>query len=373
MIDFTDFFEADSFKKAYTSELSTLQCGFKMRESIAGIHGLEEADIVLLGCHPIKNESGLHVSNSIREALYQLYDWHPNIKVLDIGTILPHAEDALTPKVLEAVLTELHDLGKVTILIGGTQDYTLHQYAPFRKKKTPIEITLIDQGIDLKEKEIIDEESYLMELLLSPENYIKHLNVVGFESYYTNPNMLETLDKLRFDCYRVGRVREDFASMEPIFRNSALISLDLNVLRASEGVFYKNPSPNGIYGDELCALAKYAGMSSKIKSFGIYGYLPEIDVYNIGAKLIAQIIWYFVDGYQFGQKDLPYESHPQTYTEYNVEVLTYPILFIKSKRTERWWMRLLNDHFIPCSNEDYLEAAQGNLPDAWLRAQERIT
>ena len=80
MRDFTDFFEADSFKKAYTSELSTLQCGFKMRESIAGIHGLEEADIVLLGCHPIKNESGLHVSNSIREALYQLYDWHPKLE-----------------------------------------------------------------------------------------------------------------------------------------------------------------------------------------------------------------------------------------------------------------------------------------------------
>lgn len=372
MIDFTDFFETDFFR-FQPKENHPLLYQHKIKTAIAQLEDLEEVDIVLLGCHAMTSHHEIHVSNIIREELYQLYDWHPTIKIIDLGTILPHSEDASTPKVLEAVLTELHRLRKVTILIGGTQDYTLHQYAPFKKSQQPIEISIIDQAIDLKDKEIIDEESYLMDLLLSPDNYVRHLNLIGFESYHTNPHMLETLDKLRFDCYRVGRVREDFTTLEPVFRQSSIVSLDLNVLKSSEGIFYKNPSPNGLFGDELCALAKYAGMSDYIASFGIYGYCPEMDDQRIGAKLIAQIIWYFIDGFHFGQKEVQYESNPNAYIEYHVEVLTYPILFIKSKRTERWWMQLLDKSFVPCSSEDYLMASQGHFPDLWLRAQERIT
>jgi len=372
-IDFSDFFDQRSFKDSLTELESPLQVGARMKESIAGIDGVEEADIILLGCHSLNADENFHAANKIRKELAKLYDWYPNYKVLDIGTLLRHRPEALTPTVLKAVLTELYEMDKVVILIGGSQDFILQQYAPFKTNKKPIEITIIDQKIDLQEKEIIDEDSYLMELLLSQENYVKHLNIVGFESYFTNPEMLETLDKLRFDCYRVGRVREDLEGMEPVFRNSDIVSIDMSVLRYSEGVFYKNPSPNGLFGDELCALAKYAGMSEKIKSFGIAGYLPELDVHNLGAKLIAQMIWYFLDGFQLGKKELTYKTKPDNFKEYHVEVKGYPLLFIQSKRTNRWWVQLLNKDFIPCSNIDYHIAASGDLPDAWLRAQERLS
>lgn len=371
-IDFKLFFEDEHPKKEMLASLNKLQIGHKIKASIAGTEGIEEADIVLLACHPMENNSKVHAANKIRKALYELYDWHDEIKVLDIGTLLPHQEDAHTPKVLKAVLNELYLLNKVVILIGGTQDYTLYQYYPFQKNKELVELSIIDQKLDLEEKEEMDENSYLTDLLLSPNNFVKHMNLVGFQSYYTNPLMIETLDKLRFDFYRLGRVKHEFLYMEPIFRNSNIVSIDMNVLRASEGTYFNHPSPNGLFGDELCTLARHAGMSSKMKSFGIYGYLADEDPQDLGAKLIAQMIWYFVDGYYAAQKELSYEEHPQNYVEYHIEVLTYPILFIKSKRTERWWVQLLNGDFVPCSYQDYLTAGRGELPEVWLRAQERI-
>ncbi len=37
-----------------------------------------------------------------------------------------------------------------------------------------------------------------------------------------------------------------------------------------------SPSPNGFYGEEICQMARYAGMSTKLTSFGIYDYKFKI-------------------------------------------------------------------------------------------------
>ena len=39
--------------------------------------------------------------------------------------------------------------------------------------------------------------------------------------------MLETMDKLRFDCFRVGKVKEIIDEMEPVLRNSNMLSFDI--------------------------------------------------------------------------------------------------------------------------------------------------
>ena len=53
-------------------------------------------------------------------------------------------------------------------------------------------------------------------------NYLRHYNHIAFQSYYVHPRMLETMDKLRFDCFRVGHVKESIEEMEPVIRNSDL-------------------------------------------------------------------------------------------------------------------------------------------------------
>ena len=69
-----------------------------------------------------------------------------------------------------------------------------------------------------------------MEMLTGEPNYVRHYNHIGFQSYYVHPRMLETMDKLRFDCFRVGHVKENIDEMEPVIRNSQLFSFDISAL-----------------------------------------------------------------------------------------------------------------------------------------------
>ena len=44
---------------------------------------------------------------------------------------------------------------------------------------------------------------------------------------------------------------------------------------------------------------------------------------------------------------------------------------MKSKKTKRWWMQMPDKNFIACSYNDYLSASMNDIPERWLRAQER--
>jgi hypothetical protein len=107
--------------------------------------------------------------------------------------------------------------------------------------------------------------------------------------------MIETLDKLRFDCTRVGVVKDNIEEMEPIIRGTHLLSFDINAIKNSDSPASRQ-SPNGLDGTEACMLSRYAGMSSNLDTFGIYGYDPKKDTNELTAMQISQMLWYFIDG-----------------------------------------------------------------------------
>ena len=119
-----------------------------------------------------------------------------------------------------------------------------------------------------------------MEILTGEPNFIRHYNHIAFQSYFVNPHMLETMDKLRFDCSRLGVVKEHMDEMEPVLRNTNMLSFDIAALQhAAAPSNYL--SPNGLDGEQACMLTRFAGMSPNINSVGIYGYsgkrYPAID------------------------------------------------------------------------------------------------
>ena len=65
-------------------------------------------------------------------------------------------------------------------------------------------IACIDAMIDINMDSVLPCERFLMRMLTHEPNFIKQYNHIGFQSYMVHPDMLETIDKLRFDCYRVG-------------------------------------------------------------------------------------------------------------------------------------------------------------------------
>lgn len=336
---------------------------------------ISDADIILVGCNEqrgngkINNAQLISAADAVRRQLYQLYYWHKDLKLADIGNIKTGASLQDSYAAIKTVLNELLNEKKTIIFIGGSHDLTLPQYEAYSAKKQIIEVSCVDALIDLNISSSLRSDNFLMELLTSEPNFIRHYNHIGFQSFYVHPNMLETMDKLRFDCYRVGNVKESMDEMEPVIRNCQMLSFDISAI-AHAYAPANSISPNGFNGEESCLLLRYAGLSPNTTSVGLYGFDPAKDKDNLTAKQISHMIWYLLDGRSRGRREAKLEDK-ESFNEYHIAFAEVQTVFLQSKKTGRWWMQLPDSKFIACSYKDYLLAGSNEIPERWLRAQER--
>ena len=337
------------------------------------IPDISNADIVLVGVNETRGsgafDNTISAANAIRKQLYQLHYWHTDVVIADIGNIKTGATLTDSYAAVKTVLAELFRQNKTVVILGGSHDITLAQYFAYKELQQVVEATCVDATINLKGENPLRSENFLLEMLTGEPNLVKHYNHIGFQSYFVHPRMLETMDKLRFDCYRVGTARENLEEMEPVIRNTNLLSFDISAIKYSDSPA-STESPNGFSGEEACILARFAGLSNKLNSFGIYGYLPQQDSKELTAKQVSQMLWYFIDGKSRSKQEASIEDRDY-FNEFHSSFTEVESVFLQSKRTGRWWMQLPNKKFIPCSYNDYVQASRNEIPERWLRAQER--
>jgi arginase family enzyme len=328
---------------------------------------------VIVGCGEQRGSGLIHghseAPDIIRRHFYALYYWHQDIKIADVGNIVAGSLFTDSYAALKTVVQELIGDGKTVIILGGSHDLTLSQYGAYAEGKRTIEASCVDALIDLNLESPFRHENFLMEMLTGEPNFIRHYNHIAFQSYYVHPRMLETLDKLRFDCYRVGSVKESIDEMEPVIRNSNMFSFDITAL-ASTYAPATTLSPNGLNGEEACVLFRYAGMSPNVNTIGIYGYDVQHDKDELTAKQISHMLWYVLDGRSRGRREANIDER-DSFNEYHTAFAEVETTFLQSKKTGRWWMQLPDKKFIACSYKDYLLASSNEIPERWLRAQER--
>lgn len=191
------------------------------------------------------------------------------------------------------------------------------------------------------------------------------------------------MKNLYFDSNRLGLVRSNMEEAEPMIRNADFVSFDISSVRFSDapGTYYSNP--NGFMGEEACRICRYAGMSDKLTSIGFYEYNPRFDIQGQTAKLMSQMIWYFIDGFMNRMHDLP-EQKSEDYVRFMVKVEGFDdqLVFLKSKISERWWMEVQSSQnigakyrrhqFVPCSYADYQAALNHEIPDRWWKVQQKL-
>lgn len=349
------------------------QIGFAIDAYESEFPELDSASIVLVGCGDRRgaslSQTATDAPDIIRRHFYRLFYWHTDIGLADVGNIRTGYSLSDTYAALSTVVKELIQSGKTVIILGGSQDLTLGQYRAYASTGKIIEASGIDARIDLYTDAINPAEHFLMEMLTGTPNFIRHYNHIGFQSYYVHPGILETLDSLRFDCYRVGNVKESIEEMEPVLRNTHLLSFDIQSIAQAyspAGAL----SPNGFSGEEACVLMRYAGLSPHISSIGLYGYDNEADPNGVSAEQLAHMIWYVLDGRSRGRREADLDER-DSFNEYIMVFAEVETVFLQSKKTGRWWMQLPNKQFIACSYKDYLLASSNEIPERWLRAQER--
>lgn len=334
---------------------------------------ITDADIVLIGAGECRGAgfalNGFEAANAVRAALYNLYYWHAQVTIADIGNVKLGQSIQDSYAALRTVIAELILQNKKVVIMGGSHDLTLPQYHAYTSIPTLVNAVVADAKIDLDLEARLPSDHFLEELFTGLPNHLNHYAHIGFQSYFMHPHMLETIDKLRFDCFRLGVVRESIEEMEPVIRDSHMMSFDISAIQHAQAPANIITS-NGFNGEEACVLMQYAGMSWKTSTIGLFGYQAELDHHGLTAIQMAQMIWYIIDGVHRGKKEAPLTDLDR-FKEFQIAFSDIDTQFLQSKSTGRWWMKSHNEEWMPCSYKDYLVASNNEIPERWLRALER--
>ena len=351
-----------------------------------------DAKLVILGvCEGRvggKNEGASNAPDQIREKLYRLFKVPAAGKIVDLGNIKEGHSVNDTYYALSSVLEELNKKKIVSIVLGGSQDLTFPIYTSFAKLEQLVNLVTIDNSFDLGvhvlDSNTIHSKSYIGNIITHQPSFLFNFSNLGYQTYFADPQEIDLLDKLFFDHYRLGLVQQSIENTEPIIRNADIVSFDVSAIRASDAPGNYYASPNGLYGEEACHLSRYAGYSDRVSVFGLFELNPIFDRNTQTAHLLAQIIWYFIDGFANRKNDFP-SSIDDNYVKYRVAIegdAKHEITFLKSKKTDRWWMHVpypptkgikFERHtWVPCSYEDYTLACGGEMPDKWWQTYQKL-
>jgi formiminoglutamase len=349
---------------------------------------LEGVQIALIGINEdrraLENQGCAEAPDQVRANLYPLQNHWNKLKIADLGNIKQGHTVEDTYFAVREVVAVLVRMQIVPILIGGSQDLTYANYLAYENIGRVVNIATIDPIFDLgHDADELSSRSYLSRIILHQPNFLFNYTNIGYQSYFVDQDALVLMKNLFFEVNRLGNARANLEETEPMVRNADIVSIDVSAIRAADlpGTFYAGP--NGFAGEEVCQICRYAGMSDKLSSIGFYELNPKFDPRGLSAQLVAQMIWYFIDGFVNRKNDLP-DIDKKNFIRFRVylEGAGEELIFLKSKKTDRWWIEIpmknqadkksIRHHFVPCSYADYQTALDQEIPDRWWMLQQKL-
>ena len=279
---------------------------------------------------------------------------------------------------IQKVCKELLHHGIIPIIIGGGHDVSYAIYKAYASLDKFITITAVDSKFDIGlEDDNLASFSHLGKMISHKPSHLFHYVNLAYQSYFVSPMATEMLQSVNFDVKRLGELKANFSEVEPIMRNTDFLSFDISAIQHSYASANVYSSPNGLNGEESCKIMRYAGVSDKITAVGLFEYNQDLDGNNQTAHLLAEMIWYFIDGYKIRKNEL--NPNIKNCVKYTVafDDGKNEITFYKSKSSGRWWMGIpfkkegikgLQNYYVACSYYDYEVASKGEVPERWLKS-----
>jgi arginase family enzyme len=348
---------------------------------------LKEKGVALIYVPEYRNgdHSNQGLSNdAFRKYFYQLNpaeSW--KFPIYDLGTLNPGSAIEDTYFAVRQVVAELVKNNILPIVVGGSQDLTFAMYQGFEELEQMINAMSIDYKLDIGDPDNeINADGFVNKMLMHRPCYLFNYATLGVQAPFVSKDDLILFEKLYFDMVRLGEYAADFKVAEPHLRNSDLLSVDLNVLRTADFPNNDFIQPNGLFNHELCQIARYAGISDKLSALGFFN-LSSKPGNALAHSSLAQIIWYFIDGYAQRVGDFPV-GLKKNYTKFTVflDELDHELVFYKSDKSARWWMevpypplegvKFERHHMVPCNKKDYDNALKGDIPNLWWKTYQKL-
>jgi len=387
MFDLKDYLDPVSIEREHNAYLTGPSCfshNIAIHTENTNVKDIGKYRIAIIGVPDGRNsphEGSSKAPDSVRRSLYQLSRIPGKTKIIDLGNMKKGVGFGDTVAGLTDVLSYLLDHNVFPLIIGGSSALISSIDRTFSAGKTPYVLTCIDSRLDFQhEKKVIDSTNYLNHIIYGSRSSLSYFVNIGYQTYLNDQQTINRLLKRKSELMRIGDVRQAINLTEPLLRDTDAAAIDISAVRQADAPGTINPSPNGFYGEEICLLARYAGISDRLKVFGIFDVNPVLDLRTQTSDLAAQVIWFFLEGFGQKQYESPAlgESGGGRFTKYHVRVtdLEDDLIFVKSNLTDRWWMEISRPDeesvYVACSNEDYLRANRNEVPDRWIKATDRI-
>ena len=387
MVDLNDYFNPVSIEGPEFEHL-TAQAGFPHNISIhtdnTPVKDISKYKIAILGVPEGRNSpntGSLSGPDMVRGQLYRLAKIPGRSKVIDLGNMKQGITFNDTIAGLTDVLSLLIRENIFPVIIGGSSALVPAIDRAISQFLSRYTLTAVDPRIDFSsERKEPDSFNYLNTIINNHKSSFSHYINIGYQTYLNDQQIINRFLKRRSELLRIGDVRQAIYLTEPLFRDSDVAIFDISSVRQSDAPGTISPSPNGFYGEEICLLSRYAGISDKLKIFGLFDVNPEFDIRNQTTGLAAQILWFFLEGFSQKQYETPSLniSNSGRFIKYHVRItdLDDDLIFVKSNLTDRWWIELPvekdENRYIACSHEDYLTANRNEVPDRWVQAVENL-
>jgi hypothetical protein len=365
----------------FVSSLSSQHMGSKVAfHTDKDFPDLDKVKIVIIGVPENRGDKKAYQEvnlDFIRKEFYGLFPGNWQSSIADLGDILPGNSIEDTFFALQKVTARLLKKGIVPIVIGGSQDLIYPLYRAYDELEQMVNLVSVDSKFDFgKQESDVSSDSYMSKIIVDePNNLFNYCNI-GYQTYFNSQEEIDLIEKLYFDAYRLGEISSNISLAEPVLRDADLVNIDLTTIKSSDSGNFINFTPNGFNGKEICSLARYAGISDKVSCFGVFNH----DSSKQESVLVAQIIWYFIEGFNFRSNEYPFGSK-ELYSKYIVPLEEEELVFYKSNKTERWWIeipffsvthnKLKKNTLLPCSHEEYLTACNQEIPERWWKAQRK--
>ncbi len=337
---------------------------------------LENVHLALITVNENRGSSGAANQagfTDFRKNFYKLFPGNWTKKIVDLGTIEAGATLQDTYFAVKTIVADLLKKNIVPIVLGGSQDLTYGMYRGYDTLEQNVNLVCIDNKIDVITDVENPSENFMTHIIMDTPTNLYNFSVLGYQTYFNSQEEIDLIDKMYFEAYRLGEIINDVKIAEPVLRDADIVSLDIHAIKSADLGFFSEFCPNGFDGREVCALARYAGLSDRVSSFGVF----NIDNISQKSLLITQILWYFVEGYNYRMNEYPYISKSE-YLKYIVPLEEQELIFFKSDISDRWWIEInsLEDEnrkvLFPCSYDDYKQSLQNIVPERWWRANKKL-
>lgn len=370
-MDILNYFDAVDPKifAACGSKPDKFSLGWAIRQTTENItdSNFHNLNIVIAGA-PFYNgkfdKDQKFLTDKIRSYLYNLALPSGRSVIADLGNLKPSATKRGSYLALRDIVEVCREMDVVTIVIGGSQDLTAGICEAYSSDNL-FTLSVADSIFDVKrDNEQSSFENFLTGIFKKLTGLFQ-FNLIGFQNHLTGENLINKY-AVSGEYLRLGQLRDNFLSVEPLLRNSDVLSLDMGVVSYGFAPATYQKNPNGLRGEEICLLSQFAGLSSRLKVFGLFGINYNDDINDQTFKLAAEIIWYFIEG--FGNRR-PFGKR----LVYKVEItgLEQPVVFLREPDTERWWFEISlmtgEKMEIACSEKDYMIAKKNEIPCRWIK------